>query len=51
VPLLTTSCVTCSDCSFDYCVHVPETTYVHSDIYRYVIDSGMVVLLSDGPAP
>ena len=57
VPLLTPSCVWCYDCSFDYCMRVrahvcsPETTYVLSDIYRYVIDGGMVVLLVEGLVP
>jgi hypothetical protein len=32
-------------------VYMPETTYVHSDMYRFVIDGGMGVLLLDGPAP
>jgi hypothetical protein len=31
--------------------HVPKTTCIHSDIYRYIISGGMVVLLLDGPAP
>jgi hypothetical protein len=58
VPFLTPSCVGCADCNFDLCVcththtYLPVTAYILTQLYMYVIDGGMVVILFfECPAP